>query len=476
MILKEGLSQQDEAHLRKIRSHFDSKSTLKAGARSYRTILAQYYNLLIDQGASVLEIGCGGGDLLAALHAEEKWGIDLSEAQINQARAKVPNAQFYVQAGEELNLPDRTFDYIILSDAVNFAADVQLIFEKARRFCHPRTRLLVNSYNTLWRPLIGLATRLGIRASHPESNWLARSDLLGLLQLSGWELVRAESRILCPIPLFGLERSINRYLAPACPGLCLTLFAIARPVGAFPATEGMRVSVVIPARNEAGNIENAVLRSPVMGNGTELIFVEGGSRDDTWNEIQRVKEKFPDRRIKALRQTGKGKGDAVRLGFAEADGDLLMILDADLTVPPEELPKFYQAVASGCCEFANGSRLVYPMEDRAMRFLNLCANKTFGIIFSWVLGQQVKDTLCGTKALTREDYLRLTRNRNFFGEFDPFGDFDLLFGASKLNLKIMDVPVRYCERTYGETNISRWRHGVLLLCMVIFAAKKLKFI
>jgi glycosyltransferase involved in cell wall biosynthesis len=213
-----------------------------------------------------------------------------------------------------------------------------------------------------------------------------------------------------------------------------------------------------------------------MGAGTELIFVEGHSKDETWAAIQQVAADNPQRKIKILQQTGRGKGDAVRAGFAVATGDVLMILDADLTMPPEELPKFYDVIASGRAEFANGVRLVYPMEEEAMQFLNLCANKAFGIIFTWLLGQPVKDTLCGTKVLTRAHYERIAGNRAYFGDFDPFGDFDLLFGAAKLNLKIADVPIRYRERTYGTTNIQRWKHGWLLLRMVMFAARKLKFV
>jgi len=233
---------------------------------------------------------------------------------------------------------------------------------------------------------------------------------------------------------------------------------------------------VIPARNEAGNIEAAVLRTPNMGAGTELIFVEGHSTDTTCEEIERVAKAYPERRIKTLKQPGRGKGDAVRAGFAAAEGDLFMILDADLTVPPEEMIKFYDAIASGRTEFANGSRLVYPMEKAAMQFLNMCANKTFGILFTYILGQSLKDTLCGTKVLRRADYERIVANREYFGNFDPFGDFDLLFGAAHLNMKIQDVPVRYRDRTYGSTNIHRWSHGWLLLRMVLFAARKLKFV
>ena len=213
-----------------------------------------------------------------------------------------------------------------------------------------------------------------------------------------------------------------------------------------------------------------------MGAWTEFIFVEGGSSDNTWEEIQRVKDAYPEHRIKILQQSGKGKGNAVREGFAQAEGDILMILDTDLTMPPEELPKYFNALMHGHCEFANGCRLIYPMDEHAMRFLNMVANKTFGLIFSWLLGQPIKDTLCGTKVLRRSDYEKIAANRAYFGDFDPYGDFDLLFGADRMNLKIRDIPIRYRDRTYGSTNINRWTGGMLLLRMVFFAAGKLKFV
>ncbi|HVO67736.1 MAG TPA: glycosyltransferase family 2 protein, partial [Syntrophales bacterium] len=262
--------------------------------------------------------------------------------------------------------------------------------------------------------------------------------------------------------------------------LCITNYTIAKP-SPLQAEEQYKnkysVSVIIPARNESGNIENAVQRMPLMGTHTEIIFIEGNSSDDTWRRIKEVYEKYKDTYdIKIAQQDGKGKGDAVRKGFDMASGDILMILDADLTVPPEDLPKFHYAIASGKGEFINGSRLVYNMDKKAMRFLNLLGNKFFSLMFTWLLDQRFKDTLCGTKVMFKRDYEQLKVGRKFFGEFDPFGDFDLIFGASKLNLKIVEIPIRYKERTYGSTNISRFKHGLILLRMCLFAAKKIKFI
>ncbi len=442
-------------------------------SKAYHQMLAEYYNLQIPADATILEIGCGSGELLSQLKGRQRVGIDLSELQIENARKRIPDATFHVQAGEDLCLTG-TFDCIIISETINFAADAQRIFEKIHSVSHPRTRLILNFFNNLWQPLSLLATAVGMRSQQVRTNWLSHSDVRNLLSISGWETVTQTHRILIPFSVFGLERILNRTLAPLVPHACITIFSTARPLPK-PPIKDQTVSVIIPARNEAGNIEAAVRRTPAMGTHTELIFVEGNSTDDTWKEILRVADQYPEKHITCIQQTGIGKGDAVRAGFAAATGDILMILDADLTVPPEELPKFYQLIASGRAEFANGVRLVYPMQDEAMRFLNLCANKTFSIIFTWLMGQPIKDTLCGTKVLLRTDYERLAANRAYFGDFDPFGDFDLLFGAGKLGLRIADIPIRYGDRTYGTTNISRWKHGLLLIRMVLFAAKKLKF-
>jgi SAM-dependent methyltransferase len=460
--------------LKRVRDHYDSpRSKPNCFALSYRSILAHYYRHIIPENASVLEVGCGGGHLLKNLPNRDVHGIDISEAQIQAAKSLVPHGVFAAQAAEELSL-GRTFDYIVLSETINEASDVQRVFERMAAHAHPETRLVLNFYNALWRPILAVSQVLGIQARHPQGNWLSKDDVLNLVNLSGWDAVKCQSRILCPIRIPIVERALNALLAPLLPGFCLSIFIIARLVRQ--SGQDRSVSVVIPARNEAGTIEEAVRRTPPMGRETEIVFVEGNSKDNTWGEIQRVQKAYPNRNIKILKQSGKGKGNAVREGFAVASGEILMILDADLTVPPEDLPKFYDAIAKGYTDFANGVRLVYPMREGAMQFLNMCANKSFSLIFSFLLGQPVKDTLCGTKVLSKEHYQRIIQNRSYFGDFDPFGDFDLLFGADKLNLKIRDIPIRYQERVYGSTNIHRWRHGVLLLRMVLFAAKKLKFI
>lgn len=446
--------------------------------RAYHRRLVDTYRHLVAPGQRVLEIGCGEGDLLAALRPSHGVGVDFAAATLVRARARHPGLAFVEADAHDLDLGE-TFDVVILSDLVNDVWDVQAVLERVRAHCTPSTRVVINTYSRLWESPLRLARRLRLARPMLRQNWLAREDLENLLRLSGFEPFRRQTDVLWPFGTPLLAPLANRWLARIWPfrWFALTHFVVARLDAAAAARPAPPVvTVVVPARNEEGNVEAIFDRVPEMGAGTDLVFVEGHSRDDTYGAIERAIAARPGRRARLFRQAGKGKGDAVRLGFAEARGEVLMILDADLTVPPEDLPRFYEALVSGRGEFVNGVRLVYPMEDRAMRFLNLLANKLFGLAFSWLLGQTLKDTLCGTKVLWKKDYERIAANRAYFGDFDPFGDFDLIFGAAKQSLRIVDLPIRYRERTYGETNIQRFRHGLLLLRMVLFAARRIKFV
>jgi len=369
-------------------------------------------------------------------------------------------------------------DYLILSNILSYKNDVQNCINKLTKHCLQDSRVVVISFNFLWKPIINLASKLGFRQPDSrEPNWLSPEDINNLFTLEGFEEVIRGKRFLFPLNLGFFSKLINSVIAqlPLINHLCLTHYQVFR---FCPQPKQYSVSIVIPARNEAGNIKGILNKIPLMGLKSEIIFVEGHSTDNTYQIIKDEIKNHKHQRHQAFlfKQKGKGKADAVRLGFDKAKNDLLMILDADLTVSPSDLPKFYRVLANGQANFANGSRLIYPMEKQAMRTLNYFGNKLFGLAFSYLLGQSIKDTLCGTKALLLKNYLKIKNNRKIFGDFDPFGDYDLLFGASKLNLKIVEIPVRYKERVYGSTNISRFTHGWLLLKMTFFAARKIKFI
>jgi ubiquinone/menaquinone biosynthesis C-methylase UbiE len=441
----------------------------------YHKRVADVYQFLIPKGQRVIEIGCGRGDLLAGLKPSRGVGVDFSAEMVKRARERHPEIDFIqADAHDDLNLDER-FDYVILSDLLNDLWDVQTVLLAVRKLSYSHTRIIINSYSRLWELPLTIVRKMGLAQQMLYQNWLTVDDIAGLLTLADLEPIRCWEEILCPLPI----PLLNRFVVKLWPFkyFALTHFVVAKPSGhpREPSAEPS-VSIIIPARNEAGNIPAIFARVPEMGRSTELIFVEGHSTDGTREAIAKAITADPRRRGRLFPQAGTGKGDAVRLGFSQACGDILMIFDADMTVPPEDLPRFFDALRSGKAEFVNGVRLVYPMERQAMRFANLIGNKFFSLSFTWLLGQPIKDTLCGTKALWRSDYERIASNRAYFGDFDPFGDFDLLFGATKLNLKIREVPIRYRERTYGSTNIRRWRHGLLLLKMVLFAIRRIKFI
>jgi len=466
-------------------THHEGIEKSRGARRYFYRYLTRVLRSRIPAGQRILDVGCGSGHLLAALEPSAGVGVDLSSPAVAAARERygggalrfidgdVADPAVVAQAGGP-------FDVILMVNVVTHLEDVQAVFESLIPLCHRRTRLFIYSYSRLWQPILRLAEMLRLKYHQPPEAWLPPEEIRTMLSLADLEVVRKDSLVVFPAYVPLLADLLNRYVGrvPVLSGLSLMYGIIARPAPAlFPPPErAPSTSVVIPCRNEAGHIDALVERLPDLGAGSEFLFVEGNSKDDTEQAIRDAIARNPGRPLRLLKQTGHGKGDAVRLGFDQAKGDVLVILDSDMGVSPEDVPKFVSALVRGKGELVNGSRMVYPIEGRAMRFLNMVANKVFAALFAWILEQQVRDTLCGTKALYREDYRRIAANRAYFGEFDPFGDFDLLFGAARLNFKIVDVAVRYHERRYGETNISRFRHGLLLARMSLFAARKLKFV
>jgi SAM-dependent methyltransferase len=452
---------------------FDAFAAEAPRKRGYHRQVEQIARFHVPPGQRVLEIGCGAGDLLAGLEPSVGVGVDVSPKMVALAKERHPELRVEHCAGEELALGE-TFDYIVLSDLLPFVHDLQALFERIAAHSHPRTRVVINTYNRAWRPVIGLAEALGVKPRRPVRNWVSRQDVVNLLSIAGFDVITASSRVIFPVRIPFLTLFLNGFVGSLWPftRLGLVHWIVARP----DATQSpeLSVTVVLPCRNEEGNVPELVRRLPSFGSALEVVWVEGNSTDDTRGAIERAIAAHPELDMRLIAQPGKGKGDAVRVGFAAARHDVLMILDGDISVLPEDLPKFYRVLVDGRGEFINGSRLVYDMEPGSMRFLNVLGNKAFSRLFKAVTGQHVKDTLCGTKVLLRSDYERIAAGRAYFGDFDPFGDFDLLFGATRLGLKVVDLPVRYHPRTYGETNISRFRHGWLLLRMTTFAFWKFR--
>jgi SAM-dependent methyltransferase len=468
--------------LERMEAHAAARQDLTWKNRFFYVSDDAYLRFVIPQGSRVLVLGCGNGRLLDALAPSYGVGVELSTAVVERARAAYPKYTFVVGDLDNLSsvpVPaEQPFDFVVMPDAIGLLDDVQRTLEQIHRFFGENTRLVVSYYSHFWEPMIWLAERLSLKLRQPEVNYLSSINIANLLKLAGFEQVKEEWRILSPYRVLGAGIFVNRYIAtlPLVRRLCLRRYFIARSMRR-PPSRALSATVVVPCRNERGNIEAAIRRLPRFCERIEVVFVEGNSSDGTFAECERVRDHYAGEwDIKVVKQSGRGKGDAVRTGFSMASGDVLMILDADLTTPPEELPKFYEAIVADKGEFINGSRLVYPREKGAMRFLNAIANRFFAAIFSFLLNERLTDTLCGTKALTRAGYRRIAADRAYFGEFDPFGDFDLIFGAAKQSMAFVEIPVHYYSRTYGSTQISRFSDGWLLLKMVVIAWRRLKAI
>lgn len=442
----------------------------------YHNQVIRFYTSIIPAHARVLQINCAHGYLLDALRPAVGVGICRDSATAHEARAHYPHLTFCTSIDQ---IPaDQLFDYIIVSFVTTQTNDIQQLLTDLQALCIPRTRLIIETYSYLWEPALWLAQKLGLRRPTEYSHWISRTDLENFMYLAGFQAITSGGYLAMPWRIPFLSNLINRIFSiPPLHIFSLHQWVMMR-VAPQPllAAHQPHVSIVIPCRNEAGTLHNAIERCPQLGSETEIIIVEGNSTDNTYEVACNLIKAYPHKNIRVFQQDGIGKGDAVRKGFSHASGDIFMILDADLSVPPEELPKFYEALVSNKGEFVNGSRLVYGMESDAMRLLNLPVNYAFGLIFSWwILGQRVKDTLCGTKVLWARDYYTIAAQRSFFGNGDPFGDFDLLLGASRLHLKIVDLPIAYKRRTYGTSNISRFKHGWMLLRMTIEAFFKIRF-
>jgi hypothetical protein len=435
-----------------------------------------YFQRVIQTDSRVLLIGCDVTWLANHLRCQELFLLELDPSRLQDSLPtyvkKVSNLQ------DTLNTA--RIDYVILPYTLQYLEDIQTFLETLNRGLPGTARIVILQYNFLWSPLLKFAEKIGLKTPNPDLNWLGQRDVQNLLTLTNFQEVTYGVRCLLPFFIPGLTMWVNRYLASLWPfeWFCQKDYAIARPLKRTArALQVFKTSVIVPARNEAGNIARLLSELPALGDSCEIIFVEGHSRDNTWEEIQRqiaCHARRSEFSLKTYQQKGEGKADAVRVGCSQASGDILMILDSDLSVRPADLAHFYDAIVSGAAEFVNGSRLVYRMEKEAMQILNLFFNKVFGVFVSWLIGQQVKDTLCGSKALFRHDYERVRRHFSDLGSRDPFGDFELLFGASCLNLKICDVPVGYKQRTYGQTNIRRFRHGWQLLRMCLACWRNLK--
>lgn len=443
--------------------------------RFYHERKAEYLRFIIPEGESVLLIGCEDGALLEALRPSRGLGVDHRPEFIALARKRTP--QFVYALSSDLDWSvRRTFEYIVLNDVACEIEDLFVFLQRVARHCTPTSRVVVVQHNYLWRPLFRLAAWLGLKRPEARQNWLSAGDLRVFLDGAGFETIEVRSKLFCPARLLGLGSAINWVagMLPFVHRLASAELLVARRRDSARTLPRKSASIVLTTRDERGNIEPLVRAIPRVGTATEIIFVEGHSRDGTRAEIERVIDNHPAKKIRLVIQDGEGQGNAIRKGFSEAEGDVIILLEADQTTAPADVIKAFDIIASGRADYVNGSRFIYPRDKGAMPLFNAIGNWLFAAWFTWFLGQRTSDVLCGLKAIDRRQFQRLEKNWGFLGLFDPFGDFELIFGAARLGLKISEVPTRYGRRSYGRPKTKVFRHGMMLLRMASRATRVFK--
>ncbi|MFP4040290.1 MAG: glycosyltransferase [Desulfosudaceae bacterium] len=440
-----------------------------------RETFLKYVRFFIPANSRVLMFGCPDNCFLDKLRPEIGIGV-AAGAGPGHAGSNI----YYVDDIETFYV-EETFDYIIINEVLDSAADVRRFLVGLLRMAGPETRIILNSLNPGWKGLISTLSPGSPAAAgrQTRAGRFSRRDLEKFLAISGYEIITRENYLLLPWPVPVVAAFTNRFLAklPLLRRCCLGRLTVARPDRPPADPSEITTSVVITCRDEEGNIRDLVERIPVMGKKTELVFVEGHSVDNTVGRVREMMRQYPDRDIKLYHQTGIGQGDAFRLGFDRAEGDFLIWLEADLTTPPEEARHIWEAYAGGHGEYINGSRFVYPMAPGAMPPVNKLGNRFFSRVMSLVTGRDFTDTLCGFKGITRTGYQHIVNSPNRFDDLDPFGDFLLILGAVRYNLKIAEVPVHYQPRKYGESKAyGRSWFGLLTHARLLFKICRQAFI
>lgn len=436
----------------------------------YYSNIKAFISRIFPPGSKVLEVGCGTGEILASMNPKRGVGIDISQKMVELAKQKYPQYTFIHAPIEDLDI-DEKFDYVIMVDVVDHVYDVVDVFTSLRRFCHPTTRIILTTISPWWEPILSLMEKLSAKMPEGPHNFIEKRILGNMIEMVGFSVSYSGYLLLFPkwIPILSYIMNSIGVRIWGLNRLSAVQYMIIQPEFKKTFDLGLGCSVIIPCHNEEDNIESAVRRIPSMGKETEIIVVNDGSTDGTAEKVRALQKEISNLKLVDY-SPNRGKGQAVKQGFDAATQEVIMILDADVSTPPEELPRFFEPLNRGVCQFVNGTRMVYPMEEQAMRTVNLFFNKMFGYMMSFITQQTLTDTLCGTKALYRSDYKRMQWG------IDRWGDFDLLFGAAKMGSKIMEVPVHYLTRQSGESKMKSLKHGIHLLIACVKGFRQLIFI
>ncbi len=378
---------------------------------------------------------------------------------------------------ESIAFKNKKYKTIILTDLFEVSTDILELLSMVNKLLGKDGIIVICSINQKWNRILNLFERLNLKDGNQKRLFINSTIVLNIAKVTGLEFVTQRNKQIFPFRMLGLGSLINNILEilffPFSFGI--RIYSILNQQEKFNEEKKYSKSIIIPAKNEEKNLKPLLNQIPELEEDHEIILAIGDSEDKTYEVAKEIKEArcWPFE-VKVIKQTGKGKANAVWEAVEEASKEVIIILDADISVNPETIVQFNSVIDTGKASFVNGTRLIYGMESGAMRIVNNLGNRIFQYIVSIIIGQKITDSLCGTKVFFRKDFNKIKLWKELVQMKDPFGDFDMIFTAGYFGLKILEIPVRYQARVYGVTQIKRFRDGYKLIIYLLNSIKIFK--
>lgn len=405
-------------------------------------------------------------EIFKNLFSENK-NLIISDKNSNFFIEKSHNLDFLnVDTNEDLNkilINNTKYDCIVLSDMFEVNDDILGLLKLLKKNLNNDGTILLTSITPIWDGVLSILEMLNLKNKSKKRSYIHLNKLSAVLDTINFQITGKRTRQYFPFKLFYFGNIINNFLE-----IILYFFNFGirsyftiKEIEDTAEKDVLSKTIIVPAKNEEGNLNELINRIPYLGNNVEVIISCGISNDNTLGMAKSLKsDNFI---IKVIEQTSKGKANAVWEACEQSSNDLIAILDADLSVDPEELSSFFELIETKKCDFVNGTRLIYSMEKGSMRFINNFGNRLFQYVVSKIIRLPLTDSLCGTKVFKKNLYEKIKKWQSVVKIKDPFGDFDLLFAAAYSSQKIVEYPIHYRARKYGTTQIRRFKDGFKLI-------------
>tara|TARA_B110000977_G_scaffold125183_1_gene160299 strand:+ start:1495 stop:2904 length:1410 start_codon:yes stop_codon:yes gene_type:complete len=425
--------------------------------------ISKALNYLINDSNYVKFFCCGNSSIVNKVNSKNIYINEINNTFINSL------TKSEIKKEDEIN-KNLNFDHIVIADIEHqkfITKNLIDLNEKIDNEC----RVIVLSKSIFWSTLINFYKKIK-NIGPDKNNFLPYSNLRKIFLNTNFEIVKNEKIIFFPFQFSLLTKFINQiFRFPVLNFFCMINLTVLKKVQKKNyQAEGKKISFIIPCKNEGGNIKffyEKIINSTINA---EFLFGNDNSSDNTLDEIKKLQQAIPNKEIKIYDGPGVCKSENVYKGINLASGEIILIYDADLTVSFDDLVNSINLLLKTDADFINCTRMIMPQQKNAMKFLNFYGNLFFAFLFSILFKQKITDTLCGTKIFFKKDWEQIKKYNNTWGAKDLWGDFDLLLGAYKNNLKIVENPISYTDRKEDETKMTGIIKNSIRMLIITFVA------